>query len=186
MLNAGPVTRYRTGAAAAIGARYLAWPDSKTLLIAGCSGLAPYLAAAALTLLPGLERVLLTSPRSLKKAETLCPAITEKADALLKAGGESRKAEILPAELEAGAKQADIVFTATPAYEPYLKADWVRPGAHLSCIGADLNGKEEVEPELFRTARVFGDDENQCLSVAECEIPYKRGCCPVCRENWAG
>ena len=175
VLNAGPVTRYRTGAAAAIGAKYLARPDSKTLLIAGCGGLSPYLAAAALTALPGLEKVLLTDPKFPENGEKLCPSITERVDGLLKAGGISRQAGILPIGLEAGARQADIIFTATPAYEPYLKADWVRPGTHLSCIGADLSGKEEVEPELFQTARVFGDDEGQCLSVGECEIPHKKG-----------
>ena len=178
VLNAGPVTRYRTGAAAAIGAKYLARPDSKTLLIAGCGGLSPYLAAAAVTALPGLERVLLTDPKCPENGEKLCPAIAEKADGLLKAGGVSRRAEILPAGLEAGVRQADIIFTATPAYQPYLKAKWVRPGTHLSCIGADLSGKEEVDPELFRTARTFGDDEGQCLSVGECEIPHKKGILP--------
>ena len=178
VLNAGPVTRYRTGAAAAIGAKYLARPDSKTLLIAGCGGLSPDLAAAAVTALPGLERVLLTDPKCPENGEKLCPAIAEKADGLLKAGGVSRRAEILPAGLEAGVRQADIIFTATPAYQPYLKAEWVRPGTHLSCIGADLSGKEEVDPELFRTARTFGDDEGQCLSVGECEIPHKKGILP--------
>lgn len=175
LLNAGPITHYRTGAAAAIGAKYLARPDSKTLLIAGCGGLAPYLAAAAITALPGLERVLLTDPKFPENGEKLCSSIKEKVDGLLNAGGISRKAELLPATLDAGVKQADVIFTATPAYEPYLKAEWVRPGTHLSCIGADMSGKEEVGPDLFRTARVFGDDEDQCLSVGECEIPYKKG-----------
>lgn len=175
LVNAGPITHYRTGAAAAIGAKYLARPDSKTLLVCGCGGLAPYLVSAALSALPGLERVLLTDPKFPENGKKLCPAITEKADELLNAGGQSRRAEILPVELESGVKQADIIFTATPAYQPYLKAEWVRPGTHLSCIGADLSGKEEVEAELFRTARAFGDDEGQCLSVGECEIPHKEG-----------
>ena len=175
LLNAGPITHCRTGAAAAIGAKYLARPDAKTLLIAGCGGLAPYLAAAAITALPGLDRVLLTDPKFPKNGEKLCPSITEKVGELLKAGDVSRTVDILPSELEAGVKQADIIFTATPAYEPYIKAEWVRPGTHLSCIGADLSGKEEVDFELFRAAKVFGDDEGQCLSVGECEIPHKKG-----------
>lgn len=175
LLNAGPITDYRTGAAAAIGAKYLARPDAKTLLLCGCGALAPYLVSAALFALPGLESVLLANPKTPEKAEALCPAITEKADELLRAGGGSRRAEIVPAQLESGVKQADVIFTATPAYEPYLKAEWVRPGTHLSCVGADMSGKEEVEAALFRTARVFGDDEGQCLSVGECEIPHKKG-----------
>lgn len=175
LLNAGPITHYRTGAAAAVGAKYLARPDAGTLLIAGCGALAPYLSAAALTTLPGLERVLLTDPKFPENGEKRCPTITEKVDALLQAGGVSRRVEILPAALEAGVRQADIIFTATPAYEPYIKVEWVRPGTHLSCIGADLSGKEEVDPELFRVARVFGDDQDQCLSVGECELPHRKG-----------
>jgi len=175
LVNAGPITHYRTGAAAAIGAKYLARSDAKTLLLCGCGALAPYLISAALFALPGLEQVLLTNPKSPEKAEKLCPAIVEKVDELLRAGGGSRQAEIRPTQLESGVKQADVIFTATPAYEPYVKAEWVRPGTHLSCIGADVSGKEEVEAELFRTARVFGDDEGQCLSVGECEIPYQTG-----------
>lgn len=175
LLNAGPITHCRTGAAAAIGAKYLARPDATTLLIAGCGGLAPYLVAAAITALPGLDRVLLTDPKFPENGKKLCPSITEKVGELLKAGGVSRTVDILPTELEAGVKQADIIFTATPAYEPYIKAEWVRPGTHLSCIGADLSGKEEVDFELFRAAKVFGDDEGQCLSVGECEIPHKKG-----------
>jgi len=175
LLNAGPITHCRTGAAAAIGAKYLARSDAKSLLLCGCGALAPYLVSAALFALPGLERVLLANPRAPEKGKKLCPAITEKVDNLLEAGGGRRQADILPVELEPGVRQADVIFTATPAYEPYLKAEWVRPGTHLSCIGADMSGKEEVEAELFRTARVFGDDEGQCLSVGECEIPHKKG-----------
>lgn len=175
LLNAGPITHYRTGAAAAIGAKYLARADARTLLVAGCGGLAPYLISAALFALPGLDRVLLADAKFSGNAERLYPAIAEKVDELLKAGGADHKVKLLPVGLETGVRQADIIFTATPAYEPYIKAEWVRPGTHLSCIGADMSGKEEVDPELFHIARVFGDDEDQCLSVGECEIPHKRG-----------
>ena len=46
LLNAGPITALRTGAAAAVGAKYLARKDAKTLTIVGCGELCPYLAAA--------------------------------------------------------------------------------------------------------------------------------------------
>lgn len=49
------------------------------------------------------------------------------------------------------------------------------PGTHLSCIGADMSGKEEVEPSLCAKARVFGDDAAQCFAVGECEIPHALG-----------
>ena len=77
--------------------------------------------------------------------------------------------------LETAAKQSDVILTATPAREPFLKAEWVRPGTHISCVGADMTGKQEIDSALFSAARVFGDDAAQCLSVGECEIPYKNG-----------
>ena len=53
--------------------------------------------------------------------------------------------------------------------------EWVKPGTHLSCIGADMVGKEEIDPEIFRTARAFADDTAQCCTVGEMEIPAKMG-----------
>ena len=68
-----------------------------------------------------------------------------------------------------------MILTATPAREPFLKAEWVQPGTHISCVGADMPGKQEVDSALFAAAKVFGDDTAQCLSVGECEVPYKAG-----------
>ena len=62
LLNAGPITDFRTGAAGAIGAKYLARPDAETLLMAGTGALAPYLIAASLYLLPQLKTVYVTNP----------------------------------------------------------------------------------------------------------------------------
>ena len=36
-------------------------------------------------------------------------------------------------------------------------------------------GKEEIEPEIFKGARIFCDDISQCINVGESEIPIKRG-----------
>ena len=38
-----------------------------------------------------------------------------------------------------------------------------------------MSGKQEVDSALFASAKVFGDDTAQCLSVGECEVPYKTG-----------
>ena len=63
LLNAGPVTDLRTGAAGAIGAKYLARKDSKALVMVGCGELSPYLIAATLLALPQLETVTVVNPR---------------------------------------------------------------------------------------------------------------------------
>lgn len=176
LLNAGGITAYRTGAAAAIGAKYLARADAETLLICGCGELAPYLAAAALYALPQIRSVKLINPHHPEKTAAAVPAIAAEVDALLAACDAARTAEISPAAgLEAAVGESDIIFTATPARAPYIKSAWVKPGTHLSCIGADMSGKEEVEPSLCAKARVFGDDAAQCFAVGECEIPHSLG-----------
>jgi ornithine cyclodeaminase/alanine dehydrogenase len=38
-----------------------------------------------------------------------------------------------------------------------------------------MEGKEEIDPEIFRGAKVYGDDLSQCISVGEMEIPLKKG-----------
>ena len=78
-------------------------------------------------------------------------------------------------DLEAATGEADIIITVTPSREPVIKAEWVKPGTHFSCIGSDMEGKEEIDPEIFRGARVFGDDLAQCKAVGEMEIPLKKG-----------
>lgn len=180
LLNAGPITDFRTGAAGALGAKYLARPDSRTLLMTGTGALAPYLVAATLYLLPQLETVLLVNPHHPESAATACAGITETVDALLAASGQRRSASITATDdLEAAARQSDIILTATPAREPYLRAKWLRAGTHLSCVGADMAGKQELDAEILRTARVFGDDAVQCFAVGECEAAHRAGYLPA-------
>ena len=70
---------------------------------------------------------------------------------------------------------ADAVVTVTRATKPVIKADWVRPGTHLSCIGADMHGKQELDPMLFATARSFADDIGQCTRFGEMELAVAQG-----------
>ena len=71
--------------------------------------------------------------------------------------------------------ESDIIITVTPSREPIIKKEWVKPGTHFSCIGSDMSGKEEIDPEIFAGAKVFVDDIKQCVEVGEIEIPIKKG-----------
>ena len=175
LLNAGPITDFRTGAAGAVGAKYLARPDADTLLMAGTGALAPYLIAAALYLLPQIRTVYVTNPHHPERSASACEAIAPQVEALLSSCGGCHAAITAAPDLEYAVRHSGVILTATPAREPFLKAEWVQPGTHISCVGADMTGKQEVESALFSAARVFGDDAAQCLSVGECEIPYKTG-----------
>lgn len=175
LLNAGSITDFRTGAAGAVGAKYLARPDAETLLMAGTGALAPCLIAAALYLLPQLKTVYVTNPHHPAQSEAACAAIVPQIEGLLAACGGRHAAITAASDLEEAVKHSDVILTATPACEPFLKAEWVQPGTHISCVGADMSGKQELDSALLAAAKVFGDDTAQCLSVGECEIPYKAG-----------
>ncbi|MFP3513672.1 ornithine cyclodeaminase family protein, partial [Peribacillus sp. SIMBA_075] len=43
------------------------------------------------------------------------------------------------------------------------------------CIGADMEGKQEIDERLFAAGRVFVDDVGQAVRVGETEVPIKKG-----------
>ena len=78
-------------------------------------------------------------------------------------------------QLPSAVAASDAIITVTPARQPVIRKEWVRPGTHFSCIGADAEGKEEIDPALFSGARVFADDKPQCMRVGEMRSPLARG-----------
>lgn len=176
LLDAGPITDFRTGAAGAIGAKYLARPDSETLLMAGAGALAPYLIAATLAVMPSIRTVLLVNPHHPQTIPNKAEPVFEKARILAGDRAAPERVRFIACEdLEGAVRASDVILTATPARQPFLRADWIRPGAHISCVGADMAGKQELESAVFAKARAFGDDRAQCFAVGECEIPHRDG-----------
>lgn len=168
------VTGMRTGSAGAIGAKALARPESETLMVLGAGQQAMFRIAATLTLFPGLKKVMVADPINQPNAENFAANCCSR---LYTEFGLDRSGVEFSAvtDLKEAVGQADIIITVTPSREPVIKKEWVKPGTHFSCIGSDMEGKEEIDPELFRGARVFGDDLNQCKAVGEMEIPLKKG-----------
>lgn len=168
------VTGMRTGSAGAIGAKALARPESETLMVLGAGQQAMFQIAATLTLFPGLKKVMVADPINQPNAENFAANCCSR---LYTEFGLDRSGVEFSAvtDLKEAVGQADIIITVTPSREPVIKKEWVKPGTHFSCIGSDMEGKEEIDPELFRGARVFGDDLNQCKAVGEMEIPLKKG-----------
>jgi ornithine cyclodeaminase len=64
--------------------------------------------------------------------------------------------------------EADIVVTATSSREPLVRPDWIRPGTHITAMGADFVGKQELDPAMFDRADVIvADDVTACRRVGE-------------------
>lgn len=171
-LDAAHITGIRTGAAGALGAKYLARPESSKLLLVGAGHVAEFQIAAMLKLFPGLKEIMIYDPLSFDKAKEFIGNLPK--DILSEAEGLGL--EFLPvADIEKATGEADIIITVTPAREAIIKKEWVKEGTHFSCIGADLPGKGEIDPEIFSQARIFADDIGQCSRVGELEKPIGQG-----------
>jgi ornithine cyclodeaminase/alanine dehydrogenase len=75
----------------------------------------------------------------------------------------------------AEAAACDIVCTSTPGGVPVVTAAMVRRGAHINAMGADAEGKQELESALTASARVVVDDPAQALHSGEVNVPIHDG-----------
>lgn len=175
LLDGAHITGMRTGAAGAIGAKLLAREDSEKLLVVGAGHVAHFQIEAMLELFPGLKKVMIYDGLNYETANEMVQHFAER----------EKGVKFIPvADAEKATGEADIVITVTPSREPVIKHEWVSPGTHFSCIGADMSGKQEIDPLIVKEARIFTDDTRQCLDVGEIELPYKEGL--ITEENIAG
>jgi hypothetical protein len=90
----------------------------------------------------------------------------------------------LPVEAVATIKEAvdaDIVCTATPSRNPIVAKEWIKPGTHINAIGADAAGKEELDPEILKNAKIVIDNWAQASHSGEINVPLSKRI--ICREN---
>lgn len=168
------ITGMRTGSAGAIGAKALSRPDSETLLIVGAGQQALFQLAASITLMPNIKKIWVADPVNQPNAEQFAANCAARLRNELGVDADHVEFKAVT-NLAVAVGEADIIITVTPSRSPLIMKDWVKPGTHFSCIGSDMEGKEEIDPELFRGAKVYGDDLNQCKAVGEMEIPLKTG-----------
>lgn len=137
------------------------------MLLVGTGAQGPVLIEAALRVMKNIKKIYVSNPRSPHKVEDFIRQITANLGIEI---------PVLAApDLEAAVREADIILTATPARNGIIKKEWVKPGTHLSCIGSDMEGKQELDIELTAAGRVFCDDLTQVINVGECEKAVKQG-----------
>ena len=49
-------------------------------------------------------------------------------------------------------RRSDIVVTTTPATSPIIKEEWLHSGLHITAMGSDAEGKQELETEVLEKA----------------------------------
>ena len=174
IMDASYITCMRTGAAGAIGVDALARKDAKTLMILGAGKQAPFQIAATLILRPQIDKVYIVDPVNYPQAQGLAARIKDQLKEEFKI--DASKVEFIAEEsIEKATRAADAIITVTRATKPMIMKDWVKPGTHFSCLGSDMEGKEEIDENIFTGAKVYADDKAQCVRVGEMEIPIAKG-----------
>ncbi len=51
------------------------------------------------------------------------------------------------------AAAANLIVTCTPSTRPLLRAEWIRPGTHITAVGSDTAEKQELDPAILALAR---------------------------------
>lgn len=155
------ITNLRTGAAGGIAAKYLARKNSSLIALVGCG-------AQAQTQLMALNEIF--------DIETvfLYDCVKSQPETFLK------KTRYLGLRMSALGnipdclKNADIVVTTTPSRRPIVKPQWIKKGTHINAIGADAPGKEELETEILKKAKIVVDDITQARHSGEINVPMAR------------
>ena len=152
-IEAGAMNGRRTAAADAVAADLLARPDARTLSLIGAGGQARYDAEAVARIRP-IERILIAS-RSQESAEKMARELASLAKV------------VEAVDVRTACEAADILVTATTAKSPLFDASWIAPGTHISAMGADQVGKQELPPALLETSRLFADWTKQSVEIGE-------------------
>jgi ornithine cyclodeaminase len=164
LLDNGYLTDQRTAAAGAVAARHLAPEHVETAAVFG-SGVQARLQARAAHLERPFSRVLVWA-RDSAKAEKCAGDIAESL-------GVEAVATADPADAVA---RSQLVITTTPAREPVLKAEWLHPGLHVTAMGSDQEGKNEIDPQALNRADLYVCDRlSQCAVLGELRTAREAG-----------
>ena len=154
VLDAASVTAVRTAAAAVVAADTLCRPEASSYAVIGCG---PNGAETARMLV----------------AHGMIPLVWDLDEARRDFVAEQLGARVARSAAEALA--CEVVVTVTPGAEALYAGGSLEPGQHVSLMGADGPGKNEVEPGELRRAHLFCDDWEQASHGGELATAVANG-----------
>jgi ornithine cyclodeaminase len=154
LADEGHLTDVRTAAVAAMVARELERKD-RAIGILG-TGIQARLQARMHAEVLDLEKVWIWG-RTKERAEACRPELSDMGLAVSVAES--------PAEV---ARETRLIVTTTAARQPLLFAADVQPGTHISAVGSDSAGKQELDPGILaEAALLLVDSARQCQKLGE-------------------
>ena len=153
------VTKWKTAGDSLLGAKKLANPDSREVLIVGAGTVGGSLIDAFSAGFP--EAQIRVWNRTLSKAQDLV---------------DTRPGTHVAPNLETAVRTADIIVTATMSSTPVILGDWLRPGQQLNMIGAYRPDMRETDDTALLRSKVFADSLDTTLDhIGEFKIPLEQG-----------
>lgn len=146
VMDGNRLTQWRTAAASALAARYMAAPKASHMLMVGAGSLAPFLVKAHRSVRP------LTDVAIWARRPEAAQAVVEE---LVRDGIAARATS----DLEGEARTADIISCATNATEPLIHGKWLKRDAHLDLLGAFTMQMREADADALTRARVVVDSQ---------------------------
>lgn len=163
LIDGGELTARRTAASSALASTYLSRADSRILLVCGTGRLSLNLIEAHCSQRP-IEKVMVWG-RDFAKAQriaTLASSFASDVQAI--------------SDLEAAAREADIISCATLSHEPLIRGAWLKPGSHLDLVGAFTPNMRECDDEAILKSSLFVDTRGGALSEGgDLVQPFQHG-----------
>ncbi len=132
LMNDGYLQHMRVGAAAGLGCKYLARPNSHVLGMVGSGGMARTYAMAICAVRP-IRRIQVFSPTQANR-EHYATEMQEKL-----------QVDVVPMEsAEQAVRGADIVALATDSLVPVMQPEWVEPGMHITNVRSSEAGPDAM------------------------------------------
>ena len=164
LLDNAYLTDVRTGAAGAVAARHLAPRKVTTAGVIG-AGVQGRYQMMGLKNIRDFKRLLVydqDQQRLAQYVDEMGPVLQAEVVATADAG-----------EVITGAQA---VVTCTPSRKPYVQADWIHPGLHITAMGADLPEKQEFELDAIQRADMLVcDRKSQSFTTGEFHHAFEAG-----------
>jgi len=140
------VSPMRVGATSAVGAKYLARADARTLGILGSGQQAAAQVEAVLAVRPSIREIKVHSPTEANRRRF--------AERLAAAFGVEARALDRPRDCVA---ESDIVISATNTPDPVIFGDWLSPGTHVIGMagGSKFDGRRDVDDIVARRSDII-------------------------------
>jgi ornithine cyclodeaminase len=146
LLDNGYLTDVRTAAAGAVAARHMARADAATACVIG-AGMQARLQLEALMLVRPITSAVIWA-RDPDNSRAVAAQLTEELGISVAATSDA----------EGAVSSADVIITTTPATDPLVMADWLRPGQLITAVGSDQEHKCELAPKCLTRADFYVPD----------------------------